>query len=127
MEYLVAEDILNIHSVIIDETKGAHGVRDRNTLASLEHLPHQQAFGRDLYPNLFLKAAVYVRTIMFSHPFVDGNKRTAMTSAAIFLELNGYRISTVKGEIESFAVSVVVAHKSLEEISEWLREKSIRI
>ena len=90
MHYLLAEDILEIHSVVIDETGGSHGVRDRASLSALEGLPRQSAFGKELYPTVFLKASVYVHNIIFGHPFIDGNKRTAMATADVFLQLNGY-------------------------------------
>lgn len=127
MQYLSAEDILLAHSIIIDETGGSHGLRDRHALLTLEDLPKQQAFGKELYPTVFVKAAVYVRNIIFAHPFVDGNKRTAMTVADVFLQLNGYRISVPKGGVERFALSVIEKKLTLEDIAVWLRENSKRL
>jgi death-on-curing protein len=120
MEYLTAEDILNIHSVMIDETGGSHGVRDQGALKTLEGLPQQQAFGKELYPTLYIKAAVYMRNILFSHPFIDGNKRTAMTCTDVFLQLNGYVINVAKGGVELCALTVIEKHSSLEEIAIWI-------
>ena len=77
--------------MVIDETGGTHGVRDHDAILSLESLPRQSAFGKELYSTLFAKAAVYARNIISGHPFVDGNKRTAMAAASVFLEGNGYR------------------------------------
>lgn len=127
MRYLKAEDILNIHSVIIDETGGTHGVRERDALAGLEGLPQQAAYGQELYEGLFLKAAVYVRNLIFGHPFIDGNKRTAMACADVFLELNGYRITVKKGGVEQFAFAVIKERHSLETIAAWLEDNSTAI
>jgi death-on-curing protein len=124
MNYLTAEDLLNIHAVIIAETGGSHGVRDSGALASLELLSQQTAFGKELYPGLYIKGAVYARNIIFNHPFVDGNKRSAMASMDVFLQLNGYRINTPKGGIENFALSIIEHKHSLEEIAEWLEMNS---
>ncbi len=124
MQYLTAEDVANIHSVIIDETGGAHGIRNHETLAGLEGFPQQMAFGRELYPTVFDKAAVYVRTIIFNHPFIDGNKRTAMTSADVFLQLNGYHIACAVGGIEEYAVTIVTSHLPLESIAKWIADNS---
>ncbi|MDO8521726.1 MAG: type II toxin-antitoxin system death-on-curing family toxin [bacterium] len=124
MDYLSAEDILRLHSVVIDETGGNHGVRDRNAIASLEHLPKQEAFGRQLYPGLFQKAAVYVRNTIFSHPFIDGNKRTAMMASDVFLQLNGHEITIAKGGVEKFALAVIEKHLELEKIANWLKKNS---
>ena len=124
MRYLLAEEILQIHSIVIDESGGSHGVRERGMIASLEELPRQAAFGNELYPTPFLKAAVYVRNIIFSHPFIDGNKRTAMSAGNVFLELNGYRIVVKKGGIEKQALAIVEKHQSLEEIAAWLEKNT---
>lgn len=110
--------------MIIDETGGSHGVRDYNAILSLENLPKQQAFGRELYPTIFLKAAVYVRNIISSHPFVDGNKRTGMTAASVFLEENGLKVMAKEGEIEKFALKIVSKKLELEAITRWLQKHS---
>ena len=124
MEYLSAKDILQIHSVVIDEAGGVHGTRDMNTILSLEILPRQKAFGKELYPTIFEKAAVYVRNIILGHPFFDGNKRTGITAAIVFLNDNSYAFEARDGEIESFALKVVHEKLDLESISAWLRRHS---
>jgi death on curing protein len=127
VEYLFAEDIMLIHSLIIDETGGLHGIRDGNSILSAEALPKQNVFGEELYPTVFLKAAVYVRTIIFSHPFVDGNKRTGMTAAFVFLGNNGFKSSAKGGEIKKFAVKIVVAKITVEQIAAWLKRRVKKI
>lgn len=127
LRYLTAEDILRIHSIIIDETGGSHGLRDRNILLSLEHKPCQSVFGKELYPTIFLKAAVYIEHLIAFHPFVDGNKRTAMTSAGVFLENNGLKFSAGEGEIEHFALYVATKKPPLPEIAAWLKKHSRKI
>lgn len=112
--------------MLIDEYGGSHGVRDRNLLASLRQLPAQTAFGKNLYPTLFLKSALYVRNIITSHPFLDGNKRNGITCAAIFLENNGYVFDAKVGELEKYAVLIAREKPELEEIAEWLKKHSKR-
>lgn len=129
MIYLNAEQILFIHSAVIDETGGSHGVRDHASLAALEGLPRQKAFGKELYPSVFHKAAVYIRNVIGSHPFIDGNKRTAMSATAVFLELNGYAIQVKEGAIEEFAIRVIREKLTIEDIAGWLKkntQKSVR-
>lgn len=110
--------------MIIDETGGMHGVRDYHTILSLEDTPRQKVFGKELYPTIFLKAAVYIRNLIMSHSFIDGNKRTGMTSASVFLENNGYITTVKKGEIEKFALRVVNESLNLDIIADWLRKHS---
>lgn len=126
MIYLTKEQILLIHSIIIDETGGSHGVRDYHAFLTLESLPKQKVFGKELYPTIFLKTAVYVRNIIMAHSFVDGNKRTAVTSASVFLESNGYKIIAKEGEIEKFALKIINQKLGLDKISDWFKRHSKR-
>ena len=91
-KYLSEAEILLIHSRLIDETGGLHGIRDLHAILSVIEQPRQAVFGKELYPTVFLKAAVYARHIIAHHPFLDGNKRTGITAASVFLSDNGYTI-----------------------------------
>ena len=124
MVFLTKERILLIHSMIIDETSGSHGVRDYHAILSLEELPKQKAFGEELYPTIFLKSAVYARNIITGHPFIDGNKRTGMTAALVFIEANGYKIIAERGEIEKFALRIIEHKLQLESIAAWFKKHS---
>lgn len=124
ISYLTKEQMLLIHSMLIDEIGGAHGVRDYHILLSLEHAPKQTFDREELYPNIFLKAALYTRNIIQNHPFLDGNKRTGMTAAAIFLNNNGYTFLAKKGEIEKFALKIVKEKLVLEKIATRLKSHS---
>lgn len=124
MNYLTAEQILFIHSILIEKYGGSHGVRDTHALATMEQLPAQSAFGKELYPTVFLKAAVYVRNIITAHPFLDGNKRAGITSAAVFLENNGYMFKALEGEVQDYAVEIARTKPALGEIAAWLKNRS---
>jgi len=125
--YLTKEQILLIHSLLIDEIGGSHGVRDRNAVLSLEELLKQKAFGKELYPTIFIKATLYARTIIMNHPFIDGNKRTGMTAAATFLEYNGYYMTAQEGEIQKFTLEIIHNKCSLETIAEWFKKHSKKL
>lgn len=124
MKYLSSEDILQIHSVVIDETGGMHGVRDMHIVLSLENSPRQAVFGKELYPDVFDKAAVYAMNIISNHPFIDGNKRTGMTAAFVFLEDNGFIAKANEGEIEKFALAIIKEKLEIKEIAVWLKKHS---
>lgn len=120
MEYLSKEQILLIHSMIIDETGGLHGVRDFHAVLSLEQSVKQSVFGKELFPTVFEKAAVYARDIIMNHMFLDGNKRTGMTVASVFLEVNNFVFKAKDGEIEKFALKVVSERLTISNIATWL-------
>ena len=127
MHYLTAGQILLIHSLAIDETGGSHGVRDHHAVLSIKAMPKQQVFGRELYPTVFEKAAVYARGIILSHPFIDGNKRTGLTAAAVFLENNGYRLAVRQGGVEQFALEIATEKLDMATIAAWFRRNSRKI
>ena len=127
MKYLSVEDILLIHSAVVDETGGSHGVRDMNALLTMEALPQQAMFGNELYETIWKKSATYVRTIIFNHPFIDGNKRSAMACADMFLQFNGYEIKVKKGGVETFALSVIEKRLDIAEIAVWFKENSRKV
>ncbi|HEC30421.1 MAG TPA: type II toxin-antitoxin system death-on-curing family toxin [Candidatus Yonathbacteria bacterium] len=124
MKYLTKEQILLVHSIAIDESGGAHGVRDFDAILSLEILLAQKAFGKELYKGVFVKAALYARNIIMSHPFIDGNKRTGIISASVFLELNDYFLAALDGEVENFAVRIVTEKLDINNIADWLKRNS---
>ena len=126
MRYLRGEEILFIHSAIIDESGGSHGVRDLNLIASLEMLSRQSINGKELYRTTFLKAALYARNVITSHPFIDGNKRAGLATAIVFLEHNNYIFTGKEGSIEDFAVQIAKEKLSLQDIAQWLKKHSKR-
>lgn len=126
MAYLTASQILLIHSLAIDETGGSHGVRDHHAVLGIEATPKQQVFGKELYPTAFEKAATYARGIILDHPFLDGNKRTGMIAASVFLENNGYRLAVRKGSVEQFAFKIINQKLDVETIAAWLKRHSHR-
>lgn len=125
-KYLSEEDILLIHNRVIDRVGGLHGIRDRNAIQSVVGQPRQAVFGKELYATLFLKAAVYARNIIAHHPFLDGNKRTGITVASVFLEENNCRIDAVEGEFYSLALHIVEDKWEYEEIAEWFESRTAK-
>lgn len=125
MTFLHVEDLTLIHLQIIDASGGSDGVRDLSRLESAVAAPFQAAFGKELYPTIFEKSAVLMRAIIADLSFVDGNKRTGMMTALIYLNLNGYDTSILTDtELEDFAVQVAVDHLDIASIAAWLKAHS---
>lgn len=123
-KYLSEEKILLIHNRIVDETGGLHGIRDMHAIQSAVGQPRQAVFGKELYPTIFLKTAVYARSIIAHHPFLDGNKRTGITAASVFLEENDYKINAIEGEFYSLALRIAKDKLEPDEIAEWFESRA---
>jgi death on curing protein len=124
VKYLLPEQVLFIHARLIDETGGAHGVRDLGLLLAALARPQATFDRQERYPDLFSKAAALVESLLQNHPFVDGNKPTGITSAAMFLQLNGYKLTVSNAELEKFTFAMVLEHPPLPEIAGWFKNNS---
>ena len=122
MTFLTLEQLLEIHTLVIEATSGSTGLRDLGRLESVIATQNQNVFGEELYPSIADKAAAIVRAIIADHPFVDGNERTAMLTGLTFLDMNKINFSANTGEIEDFAVEVATKHLDVPQISSWLKQ-----
>ena len=126
MRYLSAQELLVIHSEIIDLTGGLHGVRDINLLQSIIEKSRGRFGGKELYKGIFLKASVYLQSLVQYHVFVDGNKRSAVGAVNRFLFLNGYELQATNKEVESFVLKVAVKKLDLKIIASWIQKHTKR-
>lgn len=125
MTYLTAEQALFIHYRLIEETGGSrHGVRDISLLQSVIARPMSSLGGKDLYPDIFTKTASLMHSIIKNHPFVDGNKRAAITAASIFLSRNGYTLTAANKDLERFTSVVAAENRDLRELASWFKKHS---
>jgi death-on-curing protein len=125
--YLSVEQVLFLHDRLIEETGGQHGVRDLGGLQSALARPQAVFADTEFYPDVFSKAAVLLDGLTRNHPFLDGNKRISIATAALFLEMNGYRVTTTNADLEEFAMHVTMMKPGLDQITEWFRAKTVRI
>ncbi len=96
-EFLTLSEVLEIHKAQIEAHGGSDGVRDLGLLESALAVPQASFGGAFLHAAPFEMAAAYAFHIAENQPFVDGNKRTALAAALIFLELNGVTLRDPKG------------------------------
>ena len=90
--FLGLEEVLEIHHDQITRYGGTEGIRDLGLLQSALSMPQAGAGNQYFHADLFEMAAAYLFHIVRNHPFVDGNKRTGVTAALVFLEMNGIEI-----------------------------------
>ena len=116
-QYLRLIDVLAIHDLQIEIFGGATGFRDAGQLESALFRPQS-----GYYQDLIAEAAALWESLSQNHPFVDGNKRTALVAAVAFLEWNGL-IVTVSDETMKDFVSGLYESASLtfDNLEAWLR------
>ena len=122
--YLSPEQVLFLHSRLISETGGAHGVRDLGMLLSAIGRAQTTFDNQELYPDLFTKAAALMDSLVRNHPFVDGNKRTAIAAASIFLWINHYQLVVDNEEMVRFTLACAQSQVSLVEMALWFKRYS---
>ena len=127
--FLTVSDVLALHSDQIREFGGSDGLRDQGALESAVAQASATYEGRHLHAELFEKAAAYAFHIAENHPFVDGNKRTALNAAIVFLGLNGFDVVDKDGRLYDAMMSVAIGKLSkgqmaalLEQVSESWRD-----
>jgi death-on-curing protein len=103
---------------------GLPGVRDLELIESAVGRPQATFEGDDLYKTIFSKAAALLQSLLKNHPFADGNKRTALTSAGILLKLNGYQLMNDHANEVNFTLKVDNKQLSVEQIAGWLEKHS---
>jgi len=121
MIYLSPEQLLFLHARLVDETGGSHGVRDLNLLLSALGRPGASYDNRDLYPNIYTKAAALMDSLIRNHPFLDGKERTGIAAAAMFLRMNGYQMNATNTELEKFALEVAQSKYHIEDMTVWFQ------
>lgn len=122
--WVLPEVVSAIHKMLIAEHGGLPGIRDQGLLDSALQRPRQQvAYGKK--GSIFKLAAAYSYGLARNHPFVDGNKRIALTVAAVFLEINGYSLNAP--EAEAVLMYQQLADGTLTEVAlaDWIRESSV--
>jgi death-on-curing protein len=87
--HLTVEIVREIHAEAIAKFGGSDGVRDLTLLESAISAPQASFGGRSPYKDLTEVAAAYLFYLCQNHPFIDGNKRTALGACIVFLRLNG--------------------------------------
>jgi death-on-curing protein len=99
--YPTVDEVVAAHSRLIARFGGSLGIRDRGALESALARPQT-----GYYVDLVQEAAALWESLSQNHPFVDGNKRIAITATAAFLRINGYRLLFDDSDAYAFLVNL---------------------
>jgi death-on-curing protein len=127
MKFPSLEQVEALHHLLIVQTGGAHGLRDRGALESAVVQPRMSFGGRELYPSLAEKAAALSFSLVSNHPFVDGNKRIGFATGVAFLRANGHDISSPIDEAEQIVLKLAAGELSREEWTSWVRDHIVEL
>ena len=112
---------LALHADQLRAWGGSPGVRDEGLIDSALARPQNlEAYGK---PDAAALAASYAFGLAKNHPFIDGNKRTALVVCETFLIDNGYKLEAADAELAVLFEDLAGGEVSEDELADWLRER----
>jgi death-on-curing protein len=125
-DFLTLDEVLGIHADQIRTYGGGSGLRDLELLRSALAMPETTFDGEYLHPTVFEMAGAYLFHIARNHPFVDGNKRTALMCALVFLGLNSQRLAADPDELYQLVDGVAAGTVDKAEVTVFLKRNASR-
>jgi len=121
-EWLLKRTVISLHTDTIIEHRGSAGIRDEGLLESALARPQNlAAYGT---PTAFDLATSYAFGIARNHPFIDGNKRSALLAAYLFLRRNGWKLAAAEADAVAVFRDLASGSLSETELSAWLKQNS---
>lgn len=113
MIWVTAEDVVAIHSRIIQVSGGIDGLRDRAGLEAAIAAPLQSFGGEDLFPTDIEKNARIGFGLASNHAFIDGNKRIGAMVTQLLLKWNGYQFQLEQNELADMFIGIADGTKDV--------------
>ena len=120
--HLTIDVVCEINDEALKKFGGLKGIRDENLLASAVLAPQSSFGGKSPFTDLIDVAAAYLFYICRNHPFLDGNKRTAMMAAIVFLRLNGIEPAPDSERWEKLMLDVAASRLDRDQTTARLRK-----
>lgn len=122
MIILAVDEIIELHSKLIEKTGGSDGVRDKGLLESAVY-GALSSFGNDeAYPSVEEKAARLMYALVNNHAFIDGNKRIGVLVMLMTLNLNGISIGYTQTELINLGLSVASGDANYNDILDFIKK-----
>lgn len=118
--WLSRQSIEAMHHVQLRRHGGLPGLRDENALEAAIARPQNKAAYEE--PDVYDLAAAYLYGIARNHPFNDGNKRTAIVAAGVFLGANGFDVTAENGLLYKFVMDVAAGLIGEDNAARWFRD-----
>lgn len=120
MIWISAEDVILIHSRVIEGSGGLDGLRDRDGLEAAISAPMQTFDGKELYPTDLEKIARLGFGLASNHAFVDGNKRIGALMTQLLLKWNGYDLTLHSGELADMFIAIAEGTAKEKDLLDWI-------
>ena len=120
MIWISAEDVILIHSRVIEGSGGLDGLRDRDGLEAAVSAPMQTFDGKELYPTDLEKIARLGFGLASNHAFVDGNKRIGAMMTQLLLKWNGYDLTLHYGELADMFIAIADGTAKEKDLLDWI-------
>lgn len=117
---LTKEQVILLHSQLIEETGGSDGLRDEGLLDSALNAPFQSFGGTDSFPSIQQKAARLGFGLVKNHAFVDGNKRIGAHIMLVFLALNKIELDYTQDELSDTILAIAAEEKDFQDLLQWI-------
>lgn len=114
------DEVIQIHSKLIDEFGGSKEIRDIKLLDSALNRPFQTFDQKDLYPSPIEKSAAIFESLLINHPFVDGNKRIAYVLMRLILMQYDFDIKATQDDKYTFVINVAEGKLNFDGIKDWI-------
>jgi len=122
VRFLTVDEVLAIHTRLIERFGGPEGVRDAGLLESALYRPRTGH-----YEDLTAMAAALFESLL-NHAFIDGNKRVAFFAADVFLRLNGFELAVDADEAHAFLMRVLERGEcDFERLLPWIRAAAVEL
>ncbi|MCF0154408.1 MAG: type II toxin-antitoxin system death-on-curing family toxin [Veillonella sp.] len=122
--YFILDDINKFHKTLEEVFTVSSGVRHQSLLESAVSAPFQTWGGVELYPSVYEKAAQLCFALSKNHPFVDGNKRTAIHTMLVYLAVNDLEIRYDIDDMEEVILQLTTDTITTTDLAAWLEERA---
>ena len=122
MKKMNKEQILKLHTQLVELTGGTDGTRDFNLFESAIENPFQAFGGEELYPTIQEKGARLGYGLIKNHCMLDGNKRIGVHTMLVFFALNGIELEYTQKELYEMVLLVADGSMDYERMHKWVLE-----
>ena len=124
IKFLTLSEVFLILEDQIKNYGGTYGIRDINLLSSAIYMPQSSFDSKYLHETIPAMAAAYAYHICQNHPFLDGNKRVALSSSLVFLDINGYEFNCNEETLYDTIIQVAKGEMKKKELIKFYEKHS---